>query len=311
MGDDERSIRSLIAEAQAAWNSGDAEACAAKFRDEGDIHEDCVVRNGHQYFEMNEAGRRPFYSEYAWAFDLLIDRPVRKECAVIAAWLVERDILPGASILDAGCGTGRYAIELARRGYRVQGIDLSPELVEVAKEASGASNGWVSFTVGDISALPRERYAGILCRGVLNDIIDDDRRDAVFAAFAQALRPNGALILDVREWGASAERKAREPVFRKRVSTDRGELTFTSVTALDPYRRRLLLAERHALVQNGKEHISEYEFVMGCWERHELDSLLMRHGFGVNRYFGAYDPGIEVGATDRLVAVAQRLTPAA
>jgi len=54
----------------------------------------------------------------------------------------------------------------------------------------------VSFA--DILAQPSARYAAILCRGVLNDIIDDDRRDAVFAAFARALRPNGVLILAVR-----------------------------------------------------------------------------------------------------------------
>jgi 2-polyprenyl-3-methyl-5-hydroxy-6-metoxy-1,4-benzoquinol methylase len=59
---------------------------------------------------------RPFYAEYAWAFDPIIDRPVEKECAVIAAWLVGRGILPGAEILDAGCGTGRYARALARSG---------------------------------------------------------------------------------------------------------------------------------------------------------------------------------------------------
>ena len=82
---------------------------------------------------MNETLRRPFYAEYAWAFDLIIDRPVEKECAVIAAWLVGRGILPGAEILDAGCGTGRYSRELARRGYIVHGVDLSPELIEVAK----------------------------------------------------------------------------------------------------------------------------------------------------------------------------------
>jgi len=57
--------------------------------------------------KMSEAPRRPFYAEYAWAFDLLIDRPVEKECGVIAAWLVAREILPGAGVLDAGCGTGR------------------------------------------------------------------------------------------------------------------------------------------------------------------------------------------------------------
>jgi hypothetical protein len=64
---------------------------------------------------VTEQGSRPFYSEYAWAFDLIIDRPVRKECAAMVAWLIERDVLPGSSLLDAGCGSGRYSVELARR----------------------------------------------------------------------------------------------------------------------------------------------------------------------------------------------------
>src|SRR5262245_57815775 len=208
---------------------------------------------------MDETRCRPFYAEYAWAFDLLIDRPVEKECGAIAAWLVRREILPGMGVLDAGCGTGRYSRELARRGYIVHGVDLSPELIQVAKEAVGDRTDGLSFAVADITVPPTARYAAILCRGVLNDLIDDDRRDAVFAAFARALRPNGALILDVREWGASVKRKTREPVFRKRVSTDRGELTFTSITELDAERRLLLISERHELVGRGDESVSDYE----------------------------------------------------
>src|SRR5215510_15109892 len=122
---------------------------------------------------MNEVPRRPFYAEYAWAFDLLIDRPVRKECAAIVAWLIDRGIRPGAEILDAGCGTGRYAIGLSRRGYVVHGVDLSPDLIEVATGAIGESTGHVSFRVADIARLPRSEYAAILCRGVLNDILED------------------------------------------------------------------------------------------------------------------------------------------
>jgi 2-polyprenyl-3-methyl-5-hydroxy-6-metoxy-1,4-benzoquinol methylase len=250
--------------------------------------------------------RRPFYAEYAWAFDLLIDRPVRKECAVIGGWLIDRDIRPGAAILDAGCGTGRYAIELARRGYVVHGVDLSPDLIDVAMLAAGDSTGRVSFEVGDITRLPKSRYAAILCRGVLNDVIDDAARNAVFAAFAEALQSNGVLILDVREWAASAERKIREPLFRKRVSTDRGELTFTSVTALDPGRRQLLISERHELIDKDGDHVSDYRFVMRCWDREELNVLLSRHGFGKISCFGAYDAGVAIGATDRLIVVAQR-----
>src|SRR6266545_2135192 len=136
---------------------------------------------------MNENPRRPFYAEYAWAFDLLIDRPVRRECAAMSTWLVERGVFPGAELLDAGCGTGRYAEELVRRGYVVHGIDLSPELVDIARRSIKFSERRpsASFAVGDILVLPTGRYDAILCRGVLNDFLDDEGRRAVFATFAQ------------------------------------------------------------------------------------------------------------------------------
>jgi len=254
---------------------------------------------------MNTKFRRPFYTEYAWAFDLIIDRPVRKECAAIATWLVERGVRPGAALLDAGCGTGRYSRELARRGYAVHGVDLSPELVDIAKASRSQSEGVLSFGVGDILAGQSERYDAILCRGVLNDLVTDRDRDAVFERFAGCLRPGGVLILDVREWTASADRKAREPLFRKRVSTDQGELTFTSTTELDREHRQLLISEEHAIVHSGHHRVTAYQFVMRCWTAAELQSVLARSGFGQVAYFGAYDATVSAGATDRLLAIAQ------
>jgi len=269
-----------------------------------------LVQSDAHNLSMNAISRRPFYTEYAWAFDLLVDRPVKKECAAIASWLIDRGIRPGAQVLDAGCGTGRYAIELARHGYVVHGVDLSPELIEVAIRAKEAATGRASFTVGDIAHLPTSQYAAILCRGVLNDITDDVARNVIFAAFSQTLQSRGALILDVRDWAASLERKTREPLFRRLVSTDRGELTYTSVTAVDPENRQLLISERHELIGQGAERVSDYRFVMRCGDRAELDMLLARHGFGKAMYFGAYDPHVAVGATDRLVVVAERLDSA-
>jgi SAM-dependent methyltransferase len=248
---------------------------------------------------------RPFYGEYAWAFDLLIDRPVARECTAIAGWLVELGVAPGARLLDAGCGTGRYAIELGRRGYVVEGVDRSPELIDVAKRSAIDQPGSVSFHVGDLLALPDHRYDAILCRGVLNDFVTDAARLSVFAAFAGVLRRPGVLLLDVREWEATRDRKRREPVFRKSVLTDRGQLTFTSTTDLDPERQQLLLSETHTLVNDGGEHSSDYRFVMRCWTKSELESVFERSGFGSVAYFGAYDPAAHAGATDRLVAVAQ------
>ena len=248
---------------------------------------------------------RPFYGEYAWAFDLLIDRPVARECTAIAGWLVERRVVRGARLLDAGCGTGRYAIELGRRGYVVEGVDRSPELIDVARRSASHQPGSASFHIGDLRALLDHRYDAILCRGVLNDLVDTASREAVFRSFAGALRRGGVLILDVREWEATRDRKRREPLFRKSVHTDRGKLTFTSITDLDPERHQLVLSETHTLLDDAGEHSSDYRFVMRCWTRGELESALERSGFGTAAYFGAYDPAIHAGATDRLVAVAQ------
>jgi hypothetical protein len=113
------------------------------------------------------------------------------------------------------------------------------------------------------------------------------------------------LVLDVREWEATRERKLREPVFRKSVYTARGKLTFTSTTELDPKNHQLLLSENHTLRDDGGEHSVDYRLVMRCWSRNELESTLVRAGFDRVAYFGAYDPAVAAGATDRLVAVGQ------
>lgn len=254
--------------------------------------------------ERSGGQSRPFYHEFAWAFDLIIDRPVERECAAIVSWLVERGVVPGSTLLDAGCGTGRYARELGRRGYAVLGIDVSLDLLEEAKRSAG-QGAQVAYTVGDILTLPASSYDAVLCRGVLNDLVDDGDRRSAFASFAQALRRSGVLILDVRDWDATAIRKEREPLFRKRVETSRGKLTFTSVTGLDREHHQLIVRESHALESHGRERVVEHEFVMRCWTTAELESLLEPNGFGLVSMFGAYDPAIGPGETDRLVVVAQ------
>jgi SAM-dependent methyltransferase len=122
---------------------------------------------------------------------------------------------------------------LSRHGYVVHGIDRSPELVAEALRSADSAASSASFSVGDLLDDRLSRYDAVLCRGVLNDFLDESDRASVFAVFNRALRPSGVLVLDVREWARTAARKAREPIFRKTVATERGTLTFTSVTELN------------------------------------------------------------------------------
>jgi 2-polyprenyl-3-methyl-5-hydroxy-6-metoxy-1,4-benzoquinol methylase len=250
---------------------------------------------------------RPFYGEYAWAYDTLAARPVGRMCDGIEEMLNARGVRVGARILDAGCGAGHFACELARRGYSLCGLDLSVPMLTEARERVKNASVALPLVRGDILALPfgRQSFDAVLCRGVLNDLLDDESRAAALTACAGALRPGGTLVLDVREWDATVSRKTLEPVFEKTVGTSRGSLTFRSVTRLDHQTRRLLISEEHALkTPDGGERVSTYDFVMRCWTREELQSRLTAAGFESVEYFGGYDSETNMGATDRIVSVA-------
>ena len=247
---------------------------------------------------------RPFYDEYAWAYDLIITQPVAAQCDFIEDALARRGITSaGARLLDAGCGIGSHALELARRGYAVSGVDLSPQFIAEAQRRAREAALSVSFMVGDILALSAaEAYDAILCRGVLNDLLDDASRREVFRSFARVLRSKGVLVLDVREWGATVDRKNLDPVFEKAAETPLGHLTFRSVTRLEQRTRRLLVSEQHTLRNPKGETISTYDFSMRCWTREELHENLTLAGFDGIAYYGAYDH--QAPQADRLVCVA-------
>lgn len=249
---------------------------------------------------------RPFYEEFGWAYDALVPRPVGREVERVVGLFVDRSgVDAGEWVVDAGCGTGRYGLELARFGFRVVGVDRSVGLLEVASRRLGGEGAWV--VRGDVTALPVAGVVGgVLCRGVLNDLVRDEERDGALASFWGVLRPGGVLVCDVREWDATAARYVAEPVVERDVEMDRGRLEFRSVTRLDPERRCLLVEERHALIGSEGRVERAFDFVMRCWTLEEVRQRLGRAGF-VDVEFGGWHAS--VGVSDpggRLVVTARR-----
>jgi SAM-dependent methyltransferase len=102
-------------------------------------------------------------------------------------------------ILDLPCGQGRHAIELARRGYEVTGVDLSQYMLGVARERAEASGVRVRWLAGDMrEALPSETFDLVLnlftSLGYFDDEADDRR---VVRAAASVLAPGGRFLLEV------------------------------------------------------------------------------------------------------------------
>jgi len=81
----------------------------------------------------------------------------RKQIHTDLLWrLVERALPEGTgSILDAGAGSGRFSLPLARRGYRVTHFDISTRMIEEAVAANADAGSNISFCQGDITDLSR------------------------------------------------------------------------------------------------------------------------------------------------------------
>ncbi|GAA1861111.1 hypothetical protein GCM10009687_30410 [Asanoa iriomotensis] len=105
--------------------------------------------------------------------------------------------MSATAVVDVGCGTGQLAVELARRGHEVTGVDPSPEMLEVARRRDGGD--LVRWVEGDASCLGSGEYDLALMSGhVVQVITDNDHLRATFAALGRALRPGGRLAFDSR-----------------------------------------------------------------------------------------------------------------
>lgn len=95
------------------------------------------------------------------------------------------------SVLDAGCGTGRVAIELAHRGLDVVGTDLDPDMIGLAR-AKAPELAWVHADLSELDLLTR--FDAVVLAGNVIPYVASDRRQAAIAGCARHLAPSGRLI---------------------------------------------------------------------------------------------------------------------
>ena len=152
-----------------------------------------LARRGqlHTYFDRTAAE--------AWA-KLTSDAPVSKIRATVRAgrdpmratimdWLPAD--LAGKRVLDAGCGTGALAAELARRGADVVAIDLSPTLVDLARDRMPSTRGSIDFRSGDMLDAGIGRFDHIVA---MDSLIHYRAADMAEAAARLAARASGSLV---------------------------------------------------------------------------------------------------------------------
>jgi magnesium-protoporphyrin O-methyltransferase len=112
--------------------------------------------------------------------------------ATLLAWLPED--LQGRRILDAGCGTGALAVEAARRGADVVAVDISPQLVALARDRASlhGAAGSVEFLVGDMLDPGLGRFDHVVA---MDSLIHYQAQDTVRVLAGLAARTAGTIAL--------------------------------------------------------------------------------------------------------------------
>jgi SAM-dependent methyltransferase len=102
----------------------------------------------------------------------------------------------GASILDAGCGTGQFAIAFAERGLRVVALDLAPAMIQRAMAHGAVAGVDVDWRVGDLTSVAVEdgAFDAVHARMALQFVPD---LPAALARIRAVLRPGGRLYASV------------------------------------------------------------------------------------------------------------------
>ena len=133
---------------------------------------------------LSEAGDRSHTYDRRWEEAAAAGRHIHGE-----ADLVER--LAPASVLDAGCGTGRVAVELARRGIEVAGVDVDASMLARAREKA-PHLPWFHADLADVDL--GRTFDVVLMAGNVMIFLAPGTEARVVANLARHVAPGGALV---------------------------------------------------------------------------------------------------------------------
>lgn len=263
---------------------------------------------------MNE----PFGPRYAELYDLVYrEKEYGRECDVLEALFARHALGPVVSIVDLGCGTGAHALELARRGYRVVGVDRAEAMLAVARVkavATGLERS-VRFESGDLrsyrSAAPAD--AALMMFAVLGYLTTDDDLACALEGVAAGLRRGGLFVFDVW-YGPAVARLGPGRTERDLVAPDGRALRRVASGRLDRAARlcSVTIAIERA-DDPGAPRESEELHTMRCFERDELERLLARAGLDLLALtaFPSLDEAPSAASWNVLGVARQRQEPSA
>jgi len=202
-------------------------------------------------------------------------------------------------ILDLGCGSGRHSLSLAKRGYKnITGIDLSPTLLEVAKQTAQEEGLNIRFEQCDMRHIPADWHFDLVINLFTSfGYFETDEENAeVIQGMSESLVPGGWLVMDFfnSDW-------LRHNLIShdERIMPDGRRLEQTRWIEKGRVEKRLLLRSTSEAV--------EFVESVRMFSLDEFKQMFAQNGLKLKHLFGGYDGSEFHEATSaRLIMFAER-----
>jgi len=204
----------------------------------------------------------------------------------------------GARILDVPCGNGRHSLELARRGYKPTGLDISKEYIDGARRAAKAEGAAVEWIHADMRSLKRsDEFDGAFCFGNAFGYFGHEDSRAFLKAVCRALKPDARFILQA---GAA---EVVLPRFREREWVQVGDIMFLEHNEYSP--ELSCVETTFTFIQNGKAETRRGRQFL--YTAAEIRRLLEEAGFKMIALYGGMEgQPFKIGNADMLYVVSKR-----
>lgn len=169
---------------------------------------------------MKNAYNTSAYGSFAYVYDIFMDNVPYDEWGEYLVSLLKKYGVEDGLVLDMGCGTGAMTRYLDAHGYDMTGIDVSEEMLTIAKEKSSPDILYLLQDMREFELYGTMRAAVSICDS-MNYILEEDDLLRVFSLVNNYLDPGGIFIFDL-----NTVYKYQEILGEQNIAEDREECSF-------------------------------------------------------------------------------------
>lgn len=245
------------------------------------------------------------YMGFAYVYDRLMEDVDYEEWSNYVQEMMQNNIENPKKILELACGTGNITIPLAKKGYDIIGLDISEDMLTVAKGKSIEKGLDILFIQQDMVFLEVEaKYDCILsmCDGI-NYIVDIEDLAQVFDGVYRALQDDGAFIFDI-----SSHYKLKNILGTNTFGENLEDLCYLWENYFDEDTKTLEM-DLTFFIKEGKHYKKEEEYhIQRAYEVDELITILKQSKFKDIKAYDAFSYNMPNEKSERIFIIAKKVT---